>query len=157
MKRGRPRQHWSVPVHVWAMVELTRDKQSERGRRSVREAAERLASHIGRPDLEWETLRRLHKRYDRELREDAGDSYDEKVKLLLQEYRDRRAALGWDFPIEAIVGMPVAELILCPTNDFMTHDFRPDLLPGGGMALFIWPGSTGLFFARRSQMQSRTG
>lgn len=109
MPRGRPAVKPSIPLVLWVMVELMRDrKERGRPRASVRDASGRLAKHLaecfqGGRVLEWETVRDHHKRFGRTMRQSNTGAESELAKGLLDLARKRRDLLGWDTSTWALV------------------------------------------------------
>jgi hypothetical protein len=111
-KRGRKEVKATVPMALWLMVELTRDRRHwGRPRASVREAAHRLAEELaecfqGGRVLPPETVRDHYKQFQRVMRKNGDEA--EYAKRLLENARQRRILLGWDTSIWCLVFSPFA-------------------------------------------------
>jgi hypothetical protein len=122
--RGRKAVKPSIPMHLWLMVELARDRRRwGRPRASVREAAHRVAEELaecfqGGRLLPPETVRDHHKQFERVMRK--GGEEAELAKRLLENARQRRDLVGWDTSTWLLVFDPFAltalgyELVLAP-------------------------------------------
>jgi hypothetical protein len=114
MTRGRPAVKPSIPLVLWLMVELMRDrKEWGRPRASARDASVRVAKHLaecfqGGRVLEWETVRDHHKRFERTMRLSNAGAEAELAKGLLDLARKRRDLLGWQTSTWALVLDPTA-------------------------------------------------
>jgi hypothetical protein len=99
-RRGRKAVKPSIPMSLWLMVELARDRRRwGRPRASAREAAHRVAEELaecfqGGRELPPETVRRYHKEFDRVMR--RGGDEAELGKRVLDNARQRRDLLGWE-------------------------------------------------------------
>jgi hypothetical protein len=123
-KRGRKAVKPSIPMHLWLMVELARDRRRwGKPRASAREASHRLAEELaecfqGGRELPPETIRRYHKEFDRVMR--RGGEEAELARRLLDNARRRRELLGWETSTWALVFDPFVlpalgyELVLIP-------------------------------------------
>ena len=102
MRRGRPAVKPSIPLRLWVMVELMRDrKELGRPRASVRDASARVAKHLaecfqGGRVLTAETVRDHHKRFERVMQRSNSGAEAELAKGLLDLARKRRDLLGWE-------------------------------------------------------------
>jgi hypothetical protein len=122
--RGRKAVKPSIPMYLWLMVELARDRRRwGRPRASSREAAHRLAEELaecfqGGRELPPETVRRYHKEFERVMRKGGDEA--EFAKRLLDNARQRRDLLGWETSTWLLVFDPSAlaalgyELVLPP-------------------------------------------
>ena len=101
MPRGRPAVKPSIPLVLWVMVELMRDREQwGRPRASARGASARVAKHLaecfhGGRVLTTETVRDHHKRFERTMRQSNARAEAELAKGLLDLARKRRDLLGW--------------------------------------------------------------
>lgn len=99
MAKGRKAVKPSVPMHLWLMVELQRDRQRwGKPRASSREAAHRVAEELaecfqGGRELPPETVRRHHREFEKVMRKGGDEA--ELAKVLLELARARRDQLGW--------------------------------------------------------------
>lgn len=90
-----------VPLLVWVLVELTRDRRDDRPRDTVRAACKRLEKKLeadfkGGRVLPWETIRRYYKDFETAVRESNSGEQLAQAESLLAISRERREFLGWD-------------------------------------------------------------
>ena len=123
-KRGRKAVKPPVPMFLWLMVELARDRRRwGKPRASTREAAHRIAEELaecfrGGHELPPETVRRHHKEFERLMRKGGDEA--EFARRLLANARERRDLLGWETSTWLLVIDPVVlaalgcELVLPP-------------------------------------------
>jgi hypothetical protein len=114
MTRGRPAIKPTIPLVLWVMVELMRDrKEWGRARASARDASARVANHLaecfqGGRVLTTETVRDHYKRFERAMRRSNSGAEAELAKGLLDLARKRRDLLGWQTSTWALVLDPTA-------------------------------------------------
>lgn len=101
-----------VPLFVWVLVELTRDRNNvNTTRHSVRAACRRLEKKLeadfkGGRVLPWETIRRYHKDFETTVRKSNSSEQLAEAKSLLAIGRERREFLGWDASVWLFVAEP---------------------------------------------------
>jgi hypothetical protein len=113
-RRGRKEVKPSIPMVLWLLVELARDRQQgDLSRLSVLQASKRVAEHLtesfrGGRKLTTETIRRHHKRFENVMRRSNSGEEALRAKMLLNNARQRRELLGWDTSLWALVLDPAA-------------------------------------------------
>src|SRR5262249_12886797 len=118
-RRGRKAVKPTIPMVLWLMVELTRDRRRwGKPRASAREAAHRVAEELaecfqGGRVLPPESVRRYHKEFERVMR--RGGQEAELAQRLLEDARERRHLFGWETSTWLLVFMALGcEVILTP-------------------------------------------
>lgn len=100
MARPRFNDRFShVPLFVWVLVELMRDRKDSRPRDTVRAASKRLQTKLaqdfeGGRVLPTETIRRYYKNFKSTAR--RSNNGKQLAQALLAISRERREFLGWD-------------------------------------------------------------
>jgi hypothetical protein len=97
---GRPPLPLSIPIMLWAFVELMRDRQYGGKRFSERQGSARLQQAFakvmkGGRFLPTETIRRHHKDTERLMRKGSDPDLNALVTGLLEYGRRRRELFGW--------------------------------------------------------------
>jgi hypothetical protein len=111
--RGRPPRGDLSHLIVWALIELSRDRQQpDLPRLSLRQASERLGPAFGCSDRQ---VRRVHAAAERILLEEAldeGVSLEALRARLLSAFRKYRRETGWsrwDVFLPQIINVPKSE------------------------------------------------
>jgi hypothetical protein len=96
--RGRPAVKPSIPLMMWVLVELMRDRNG-RPRLSVRGGSTRLAKELPKTGaarvLSAETIRDYHKRFERTMKQANSGEEKKAAEWELEIGRQRREIYGW--------------------------------------------------------------
>lgn len=99
--RGRPAVKPSIPLVIWVLVELMRDRsEAGRERASARQGCKLLEKHLaecfqGGHRLGFEAIRRHYKKFETVMRRSNSGSQSDCAKGFLEYARQRRNVLGW--------------------------------------------------------------
>jgi hypothetical protein len=127
-KRGRKALKPSIPLMVWVMVELMRDRrEAGRERATVRESCKRLEKHLaecfqGGHRLGFEAIRRHYKKFGMVMRRPNSGVESDLAKGLLENARQRRDLLGWSTSTWMLVIDPNLLEGMGYTGELNTHE-----------------------------------
>ena len=128
-KRGRKAVKPSIPMVLWLMVELARDRRIwGKPRASKLEGSHRIAEELaecfqGGRVLPPETVRRYHKEFQQVMR--RGGDEAEHASRFLENARQRRELLGWHTSTWLLVFQALGcEIILDPRTELLTNDLN---------------------------------
>jgi hypothetical protein len=148
MTGGRPPLDPAIPVTLWLLVEIERDKRQSTTRRSVREACERIETHLFErygKIVDWETIRRQYKNAEKLLRKTTLGATKE-ATAALAEVRRRRDALGWKIEPLVLLGF---------NSDDAAVMFSAGPLPGSKAEIAVVKDKLRSLAAQRSEVEER--
>jgi hypothetical protein len=114
MARGRPKVKPLVPLLIWVMVELLRDRRDQtKERASVREAARRLEQHLGKSftggrRIRAEAIRDHYKSFQTTAHRSNSGAEAALASNLLDSARRKRDLYGWETDTWVLVMPPEA-------------------------------------------------